>query len=225
MRRARRRAVGIPIAILTLIAALLYSGCGSSGSSGGTTQANGGFTVAQLLVLRGGGHAQTGVEVLLAKNGPNSGLSPNTWVLPSGANMTDQGGIGNARATAIQRLGGMGVRVQPSDLVPYAHWIVPGFDTFFDLALAPADARPQASPPDSVDVGWFEPQRALSLHDAGALPMEYVTVKQLESLTGFSSAQDAVDASKGREVKAIRLKVVGEGPQAHAVLPQDAPQG
>jgi hypothetical protein len=225
MRRARRLVIGVPIAIATLAAVLISSGCGSSGNSDTTTVANSGFTVAQFLVLRGGSHAQSGLEVLLTKTPPGTDLSPNTWVLPSGANRTDQGGLGAALATGIKRLDGTGVRLQSSDLVAYAHWVVPGFDTHFDLALAPADAAPHPNPQDSVDVGWFEPQRALSLHNAGDLPMEYVTVKQLESLTRFSSAQDAIAASRGREVKAIQLKVVGTGPDAHAVLPKDAPKG
>lgn len=225
MRRARRLAIGVPIAIATLTAVLISSGCGSSGSSGTTTVANPGFTVAQSLVLRGGTHAQSGLEVLLAKTAPGSDLSPNTWVLPSGASRTGPGGLDAARAVGVKKLGQMGVKVQSSDLVPYAHWIVPGFDTYFDLTLAPADASPHPSRPDSVDVGWFEPQRALSLHNAGDLPISYVTIKQLESLTRFSSAQDAIDASRGREVKAVPLTVVGTGAAAHAVLPEDAPKG
>lgn len=226
MRRARRRVIGGPITVLALVVALCSGGCGF-GTDTGKTQGGGEFSVAQVLVLRGGTHADNGLEVLLAKSSPQAVLSPNTWGFPAGASRTAEGGAqaARARATATKTLGQLGVRVDGSDLVPYAHWIAPGFDTIFYLALAPGNTKPHPGGTVTADVGWFDPLRALALHDAQKLPVEYLTAKQLESLTGFRNATDAIDSARRRKVRAIHLTIIGEGDNARAVLPQDAPQG
>jgi hypothetical protein len=226
MRRAIRSAIGFPVAAVALTTVLLVGGCGSGGTNNTTTtQSGAAFSVAQVLLFRGGAHAENGLEVLLAKNGPDAPLSPNTWVFPGGGVRSNAGGAPAARAAALKSLGDSGVTLSSSDLIPYAHWIAPGFDTIFYLALAPPDATPSPGFSDKTDVGWFDPKRALAQHEAGHLAMEYITVKQLESLSDFPTAQDAIQTARSREVKPIHLEIVGEGPGAHAVLPSDAPQG
>jgi hypothetical protein len=106
--------------------------------------------------------------------------------------------------------------------VPYAHWIAPGFDTIFYLARAPGDSRPRPGGSQTVDVGWFEPRRALEIHRAGKMPMGYPAIKQLESLIGFESAADALYTARHLEVVPIRLRLVGDGDKRRPVLPGDA---
>jgi hypothetical protein len=97
------------------------------------------------------------------------------------------------------------------------------FDTRFYLALAPAHSPPQPDGSETVDAGWFEPQKALDLHQADQLPLVFPTIKHLESLVGFASAEEALEAARRREVKPVEPEVVGEGDERRVVLPDDLP--
>ena len=74
-----------------------------------------------------------------------------------------------------------------------------------------------------MDAGWFNPQDALAKHHAGELPLVFPTIKHLESLVGFSSATEALDAARRREVKPIEPRVEGEGDQQRIILPDELP--
>jgi 8-oxo-dGTP pyrophosphatase MutT (NUDIX family) len=212
------------MAVAALTTALWAGGCGSVGGVAETTQGDGSYSVAQLIVLRGEGQAQR-LEVLLTRNSPNAFFSPNAWVLPSGAVESDKGGEEAARTAAVQALAQQGgIKVSDAELVPYAHWIVPGFDTIYYLALAPRHSMPRPDGTETVDAGWFEPRRALAMRRAGDLPMDYLTIKQLESLIGFATTANALKTTSAGEVQPVHLEIVGEGDKERAVLPEDAPR-
>lgn len=213
------------MAVAALTTALWAGGCGSDGGDAETTQGDGSYSVAQLVVLRGEGQAQRSLEVLLTRNSPNAFFSPNAWVLPSGAVESDKGGEEAARTAAVQALAQQGgIKVSDAELVPYAHWIVPGFDTIYYLALAPRHSMPRPDGTETVDADWFEPRRALAMRRAGDLPMDYLTIKQLESLIGFATTANALKTTSAGEVQPVHLEIVGEGDKERAVLPEDAPR-
>ncbi|HEY2294077.1 MAG TPA: NUDIX hydrolase, partial [Thermoanaerobaculia bacterium] len=112
--------------------------------------------------------------------------------------------------------------------VAYSRWITPKvvpirFDTRFYLALAPAHSPPEPDGSETVDAGWFGPQDALDMHHAGELSLVFPTIKHLESLIGFANAEEALDAARRREVKAVEPEVVGEGDDQRIVLPDELP--
>jgi hypothetical protein len=213
----RRYGIGVPIAVAALAMALLIGGCfgGSDETSTTTTQAP--RSQAQLMVLRGG--KTPGLQVLLLRRGQKVYFSPGEWVFP-GAPGSEEGA---ASAAAVGVLADQAGIKAPADLVPYAEWVVLGFDTRFYLALAPANSTPRPDGTEAVEAGWYVPKRALDLHRAGKLPMTYATIKQLESLVPFATATDALDSARGREVQPVQLRVIGQGDKRRPVLPEDAP--
>jgi 8-oxo-dGTP pyrophosphatase MutT (NUDIX family) len=183
-----------------------------------------------ILLRRGGKHAQRGLELLLVQRNPEARFMPGVWVFPGGA--VDPGdGDGEAahRAAAVRELAEeAGIRVDADDLVAYSRWITPRvvpvrFDTRFYLALAPAHSPPQPDGSETVDAGWFEPQKALDLHYADQLPLVFPTIKHLESLAGFASAEEALETARRREVKPVEPEVVGEGDERRIVLRDELP--
>ena len=129
---------------------------------------------------------------------------PGVWVFPGGAvDPADGDGEAAHRAAAVRELAEeAGIRVDADDLVAYSRWITPRvvpvrFDTRFYLALAPAHSPPKPDGSETVDAGWFEPQKALDLHHADQLPLVFPTIKQLESLAGFASAEEALETAGG----------------------------
>jgi hypothetical protein len=222
MTRVWRNRIGV-IGIAALALTIWVAGCGFGGSKGSFSKGAPQHSVAQVLVLRGGTPAR-GLEVLLMQNSPSFPLGPGQWGFPAGAAETDNGGADSARTAALDNLEKAGIRLTASELLLYAHWLIPGFDTIFYLARAPVGSVPIPDGSQTVDAGWFAPKRALAMHHDGKLPMSYLTVKQLESLVPYSSAADALEAARRSAPKPVKLEIVGEGERARALLPEDVPQ-
>ena len=89
------------------------------------------------------------------------------------------------------------------------------FDTRFFLVAAPEGAEPRPDGGETVDVGWYEPQAALD----DDIQLVFPTIKTLEALAGFGSADELLAWADGREVEPIEPKVVIEGEVARVVLP------
>jgi 8-oxo-dGTP pyrophosphatase MutT (NUDIX family) len=183
-----------------------------------------------ILLRRGGKHAERGLQILLVQRNPEARFMPGVWVFPGGAvDRADGNGEAAHRTAAVRELSEeAGIGVEPAELVAYSRWITPKvvpirFDTRFYLALAPAHSPPQPDGSETVDAGWFGPQQALDLHREDKLPLVFPTIKHLESLTVFANAEEALEAARRREVKAVEPEVIGEGDQQRIVLPDELP--
>ena len=183
-----------------------------------------------ILLRRGGKHADRDLEILLVQRNPEARFMPGVWVFPGGAVDADDGeGEEAHRAAAVRELAEeASIEVPAEDLVAYSRWITPRvvpirFDTRFYLALAPAHSPPEPDGSETVDAGWFGPQSALEMHHVGELPLVFPTLKHLESLVGFANAEEALEAARRREVKAVEPEVVGEGDDRRIILPDELP--
>jgi 8-oxo-dGTP pyrophosphatase MutT (NUDIX family) len=183
-----------------------------------------------ILLRRGGRHSERSLEVLLVRRNSEARFMPGVWVFPGGSvDAVDGDGEAAHRAAAVRELAEEAdIEVPADDLVAYSRWITPRvvpirFDTRFYLALAPAHSPPRPDGSETVDAGWFEPRAALDSHRAGDLPLVFPTIKHLESLVGYSSAGEALEAAKRREVKPVEPEVVGEGDERRIILPDDLP--
>lgn len=183
-----------------------------------------------ILLRRGGKHAEHGLQILLVRRNPEARFMPGVWVFPGGAvDPADGDGEAAHRAAAVRELAEeAGIEVAADELVAYSRWITPKvvpirFDTRFYLALAPAHSPPRPDGSETVDAGWFGPQAALDMHRSGELQLVFPTIKHLESLVGFGSAAEALEAARRREVKAVEPEVVAEGGERRIVLPDELP--
>lgn len=182
-----------------------------------------------VLLRRGGKHRDRALEVLLLKRTEEAKFMPGVWVFPGGAvdpgDGEDEAGY---RACALRELSeeaGIELAVE-EELVLFSRWITPEvisrrFDAWFFLALAPAHTPPKPDGIETTDAAWFEPARALEAQAAGELALAFPTVKQLESLAGFSNADEAISAHRDRQVEPILPKVIGTPEEHRVVLPGD----
>jgi 8-oxo-dGTP pyrophosphatase MutT (NUDIX family) len=181
---------------------------------------------ASVIVLRGGAGS---LEVLLVKRNPAARFMGGAWVFPGGAVDRDEGeGEPALRAAAIRELAEeAGIRLpSPAELIPFSRWITPPqvkirFDTWFYLARLPADAGPRVDGNEVVDARWYAPQDALAAYTRGELLLVFPTIKHLEQLSEFSSADALLAHARGREVRPVQPKVVVEGEVARVLLPGD----
>jgi 8-oxo-dGTP pyrophosphatase MutT (NUDIX family) len=163
---------------------------------------------ASVIVLRGGA---TALEVLLLRRNPAARFMPGAWVFPGGAVDAHEGAGDLAhRAAAVREVeeeAGLTLP-DPAALIKFSRWITPPqiairFDTHFFLAHAPPgqEARPDGA--EMVDLGWHTPQGALDTYGCGQLELVFPTIKHLEQLAGFTTADELIAWATGREVVAV----------------------
>jgi 8-oxo-dGTP pyrophosphatase MutT (NUDIX family) len=174
---------------------------------------------ASVIVLRGGAG---GLEVLLVRRTPKARFMGGVWVFPGGA--VDEGE--DERAAALREtVEEAGITIDdPDALVRFSQWITPRevkirFDTHFFLAPVPADAAPVIDGEEVVDFGWFTPGRALEAYGRGELELVFPTIKHLEQLAAFGTADELLEHARGRDVQPILPKVLLGGESARVVLP------
>ena len=179
---------------------------------------------ATVIVLRGGAER---LEVLLVERNPAQRFMGGAWVFPGGAVDAHEG-----EGDAAHRLAGVrevaeeaGVALpDPAALIKFSRWITPAqvkirFDTHFFLAPLPPGAEPRPDGSECVDLRFFTPRAALDAHRAGDLLLVFPTIRHLEQLEPFASADALLEWAHGREVVPVEPKVVLEGEIARVVLP------
>jgi 8-oxo-dGTP pyrophosphatase MutT (NUDIX family) len=179
---------------------------------------------ATVIVLRGG---DTDLEILLVKRTPAARFMGGVWVFPGGA-VDAREGEGDAahRIAAVRELEEeAGIVVDdPDSLVKFSRWITPAevvvrFDTHFFLAAMPDGQVPTIDGEEIVDQGWFTPAAALAANQRGEIELVFPTIKHLEQLAPFESADALLDHARGREVGPVQPRVIREGEMARVVLP------
>ncbi len=179
---------------------------------------------ATVILLRGG---DDGLEVLLVQRNPASRFMGGAWVFPGGAVDAHEGeGDAALRAAAVRELDEeAGVRVPgPDALVPFSRWITPAevktrFDTWFYLAALPDGAVPIVDGSEIIDSRWYEPAAALRAGEREEMLLVFPTIKHLEQLSAFRSADELIAYARGREVLPVQPKVLLAGETARVVLP------
>jgi recombination protein RecT len=193
-----------------------------------------------ILLRRSGKHRQRGVEVLLVRRSTEARFMPGVWVFPGGVVETDElvapevearGGATDGqelahRACAVRELREEAGIELPADaqLLPWSRWITPElvpvrFDTRFYVALAPPHSPPKPDGAEITEAAWISPRQALERHAAGELSLVFPTIKHLESLLPYSSAEEVLEAAPARRIEPILPRVVGRGQEQRVVLP------
>src|SRR5215207_2823099 len=178
---------------------------------------------ATVIVLRGGAER---LEVLMVQRTPKARFMGGAWVFPGGAVDAHEGeGDASHRAAAIREVAEeTGIALpDPAALVPFARWITPPevtirFDTYFFLAVAPDGAEVVIDGQEIVDARWFEPARALAGSGAGEILMVFPTIKNLERLAEFDTADALLEWAAKHEVKPVEPRVEGQGEAARIVI-------
>jgi 8-oxo-dGTP pyrophosphatase MutT (NUDIX family) len=179
---------------------------------------------ASVIVLRGGPEA---LEVLLLRRNPAARFMGGAWVFPGGAVDSHEGeGDLAHRAAAVREVAeeaGLALP-DPATLVKFSRWITPAqitirYDTHFFLAPAPPGQEPRADGEEMVDLGWHTPAGALEAHRRGELELVFPTIKHLEQLATFPTADALLAWASGREVVAVEPRVRITGETARLVLP------
>jgi 8-oxo-dGTP pyrophosphatase MutT (NUDIX family) len=174
---------------------------------------------ASVIVLRGGSEA---LEVLLVRRTPAARFMGGVWVFPGGAVDAGEDEV-DAALRELQEEAAIG-GVEREALVRFSQWITPAevkirFDTHFFLAPVPGDAEPAIDGEEIVDLGWFGPGEALEAYARGELELVFPTIKHLEQLALFATAEELLEHARGRHVEPVEPRVIMSGETARVVLP------
>ena len=179
---------------------------------------------ATVILLRGGSKS---LEVLLLERNPEQRFMGGAWVFPGGAVDAADGEDDDAHRLAgvreVAEEAGVALP-DPDALVRFSRWITPEavttrFDTHFFLVAAPEDAEPRVDGSECVDLGWFTPRGAIEAHERGEIMLVFPTIKTLEQLSAFASADEILRWAQGRTVEPVQPQVIREGETARIVLP------
>jgi 8-oxo-dGTP pyrophosphatase MutT (NUDIX family) len=177
-----------------------------------------------VILLRGGANT---LEVLLVRRNPDARFMGGAWVFPGGSVDRSEGqGDPALRAAAIRELQEeAGITLDdPAELVAYSRWITPAevkirYDTWFFLAPLPPGAQATVDGGEIVDARWYAPADALAARERGDLFLVFPTIKHLEQLSRFRSADALIAHARGREVLPVQPRVLLQGETARIVLP------
>lgn len=121
-----------------------------------------------------------------------------------------------------------GLRLATDRLAYVAHWITPignptRYDTRFFVARAPEHQEALHDGHEAVESEWIRPEEALERHGDGAMAMISPTLKNLEALCGFPSANLLVAAKQSLDARSIptilpRIRGTREEPDESLVI-------
>jgi 8-oxo-dGTP pyrophosphatase MutT (NUDIX family) len=179
---------------------------------------------ATVILMRGGASS---LEVLLVQRNPEARFMGGAWVFPGGAVDRGEGeGDPALRSAALRELGEeAGITLAgPDELVLFSRWITPAqvkvrFDTWFFLAAAPHDAEPRIDGDEIVASRWYAPPAALKAAVSGEILLVFPTIKHLEQISAFESAEAVIAHARGRQVRPVEPRVLLSGETARVVLP------
>jgi 8-oxo-dGTP pyrophosphatase MutT (NUDIX family) len=104
-------------------------------------------------------------------------------------------------------------------LVWTSRWITPAgvpkrFDTYFFLATVGRDVVASPENVEAVEAIWIAPTEAME-----TLEIVFPTLKNLEAIAGFSSAQELLASRRGAEIPTTRPILVVENGRKKIILP------
>lgn len=183
---------------------------------------------ASVLVMREG---DDGIELLFVRRSPDLKFMGGAWVFPGGTVLPEDGDIesDDAYKVAGARETFEEARLKlpdPLALVPFSRWITPElapmrFDTRFYLTLAPEGAEPAPDRREVDRAEWWTPAKALHLFVRDEADLHFPTIKQVERIAEFATAEEALEATRQTTVEIILPRVATTDEGFEVLLPGD----
>jgi 8-oxo-dGTP pyrophosphatase MutT (NUDIX family) len=137
----------------------------------------------------------------------------------------DSGAMGIAQMLEAEDL-----ELACEELVPFAHWITPTFlpkrfDTYFYLAIAPAEQIALHDGKETVESIWLKPSDALSQTESGQRTMVVATAMNVRRLGASATVAEALKAARSNSIVTVVPELI-EGTNGRRLrIPADAGYG
>ena len=115
-------------------------------------------------------------------------------------------------------------------LVPFAHWVTPTFmpkrfDTYFFLAVAPADQAGAHDGHETVDSAWLTPPTIVADELAGRRTLVPATLLNVKKLGNSTSVKDALAAARAKPIVRVQPELVRRPEGTVLTIPAEADYG
>ena len=119
------------------------------------------------------------------------------------------------------------LRLDLRSLTPFAHWITPTFmpkrfDTWFYLAVAPADQAGAHDGSETVDCAWLRPAQVIADAAAGTRTLVPATLLNVQKLGRQTRVADALAAARARPLVSVLPERVEGAPGLLLRIPAEA---
>jgi 8-oxo-dGTP pyrophosphatase MutT (NUDIX family) len=168
------------------------------------------------------------LEVLMMRRHARASFVPDAWVFPGGAveeiDRERAGGdaLNTMRYCAARELReevgiDLGEPLDLEKLVWTSRWITPKglpkrFDTYFFLTCVDRSVAAVADQREAVDVIRISPAIAIERSLRGEFPIVFPTLKNLEAIVGFGSAQELIDSRRNAVIEPVEPILVNGKP-------------
>lgn len=130
----------------------------------------------------------------------------------------------------LDRVSGLGARLDLGAMHPFAHWITPEsspkrYDTHFRLCGLTTGLTPVSDGRETVSVEWLRPSDALALGAAGERKLLFPTRVNLERLAQASSVDQAIAQAAQRTIVTVTPRVEQRPEGVFVTIPPDAGYG
>lgn len=117
------------------------------------------------------------------------------------------------QVTLMDVLDELDLTLDARGMVHIAHWVTPvverrRYDTHFFATALPHDRTAAPDPREMSEAAWIAPRAALERFERGELPMVFPTVRTLETLREFRTAEDVLASFRGRTVTRILPRLI-----------------
>lgn len=120
-----------------------------------------------------------------------------------------------------------GLRLAVDGMHYFSHWITPEgptrrYDTRFFVGRAPEWQQPLHDDRETIANCWIRPADALARHESGEFDMIFPTIRSLEAIGRFETADELMAAAAAIEsVPAMLPRIVSDGDGMRILLPGD----
>ena len=168
------------------------------------------------------------LEVVMMRRHAAASFVPDAWVFPGGAveeidrERANGDLLNTMRYCAARELEeevgiSLGDPLDLEKLVWTSRWITPQglpkrFDTYFFLTIVDKDVVAVADQTEAVDVIRISPALAIERSLRGEFPIVFPTLKNLEALVGFGSAQELIDSRRDAVIEPVEPILVNGKP-------------
>jgi 8-oxo-dGTP pyrophosphatase MutT (NUDIX family) len=123
-------------------------------------------------------------------------------------------------------LGGAGLVPATDQLLYFARWITPvanprRWDTRFLVGRMPRGQEAVVDGTETVSCAWLTPRAALAAYEAGKIVLIPPTVRTLDDLARFASADDVLADAARRVVRAVTPELVQNGSMTAIRYPEN----
>ena len=135
--------------------------------------------------------------------------------------------VNNAEMGFVEMMQREGLFLDLRALAYVAHWVTPvgpprRYDTRFFVALAPKGQVAAHDAGETVADTWVRPSDALEQHRRGELDMIFPTIRNLESIAGFTTTSEVFEWARTlHEIPRIEPRIVVRDGEAQILIPGD----